>query len=807
MKKIYLLFLFIVLTNSKNLFAQRNFEKKDVGMVAGRVLDNDSKAAIEYANIVLLSIQDSTVITGTVTDVNGQFRLGDISFGKYLLDVRFIGYQNQRFDIELTSEKRFANLGDIMIKPDALQLNDVVIEGERSPVSYQIDKKVIDVDKMQTVISGNAADVLQNVPSVTVDIDGNVSLRGSSNFTVLIDGRPSIISAQDALQQIPANSIQNIEIITNPSAKYNPEGTAGIINIILKKNQNLGLSGTINTNVGLNEKYGGDFLFQYKTSDITYVLGMDYNKRISPGTRLQENTYLFGSTTSFINSSGDTEWGRIGLGVRAGMEFNLGESEFINLMGRYGTRNGLRNFNSDFENWTNLDPSVSTYKSISTSDRVGDYAGANLTYIHKFEGKGHEIKTELNFGYDNGDDSTITESISNGEVFYGQRTNEFGPSRSFQAKIDYTLPLTETRKFEAGYAGDLSNNDENNELLTYDTLSGVYQFQPLFSNLNKFKTNNQALYGIYSDQFGDFGIQGGFRSEYTYRSITLLNTDENFTIDRWDYFPTLHSSYKFSEGTQLMASYTRRIQRPRGWDLEPFITWIDANNVRVGNPDLLPELIDSYEAGVQTYLGSVSISAEVYHRFTNNKVDRIRSVYEENVSLNSVANIGKDFSTGSEFMFIFDLFKFWNVNAMANIYDYRIEGVLYGEPFSRKSFNWNSRLNNVFKLGVDTQLQLNLNYNSPTVSSQGTWEESYSADISAKQDFLEKMLSLTLQVQNIFGTSNHAFSSSGPDFSTYNSFKRESPIVMLSVRLNFNNYKPKKDPRTGEGMMDGGEEF
>lgn len=234
MKKIYLLFLFIVLTNSKNLFAQRNFEKKDVGMVAGRVLDNDSKAAIEYANIVLLSIQDSTVITGTVTDVNGQFRLGDISFGKYLLDVRFIGYQNQRFDIELTSEKRFANLGDIMIKPDALQLNDVVIEGERSPVSYQIDKKVIDVDKMQTVISGNAADVLQNVPSVTVDIDGNVSLRGSSNFTVLIDGRPSIISAQDALQQIPANSIQNIEIITNPSAKYNPEGTAGIINIILK---------------------------------------------------------------------------------------------------------------------------------------------------------------------------------------------------------------------------------------------------------------------------------------------------------------------------------------------------------------------------------------------------------------------------------------------------------------------------------------------------------------------------------------------------------------------------------------------
>lgn len=807
MKNIYLIITLLLLINSINSFAQKSFEKKDGGMVTGRVLDNDSKAAIEYANIVLLSIQDSSVITGTVTDVNGQFRLGEISFGKYLLDVRFIGYKNKRFDIELNSEKRFVDLGEILITPDALQLNDVVIEGERSPVSYQIDKKVIDVDKMQTVISGNAADVLQNVPSVTVDIDGNVSLRGSTNFTVLIDGRPSIISGQDALQQIPANSIQNIEIITNPSAKYNPEGTAGIINIILKKNQNLGLSGTVNGNAGLNDKYGGDFLFQYKTQDITYVLGVDYNKRIFPGIRRQENTYSFDDLTSFLNSSGSTEWGRIGLGVRGGMEFNLGESEFVNIIGRFGTRDGKRNFNSDFENWTNLDPSILTYTSISSTDRIGKYAGANLTYIHKFEGKGHEIKGEFNFGYDDGDDSTITESISEDVIIDGKRTNEFGPSRNFQTKIDYTLPFTETRKFEAGYANDMQNSDENNELLTYDTLSNVYEFQPLFSNLNKYKSNNQAVYSIYSDQFGDFGIQGGFRAEYTFRSISLLNQNKNFTIDRWDYFPTLHSSYKFSEGTQLMASYTRRIQRPRGWELEPFLTWMDANNVRIGNPDLLPELIDSYEGGIQTYIGSVSLSAEVYHRLTNNKIDRIRSVYEENVNLNSVANIGKDYSTGTEFMIIFDLFKLWNVNAMANIYDYRIEGMLYDEPFSRKSFNWNVRLNNVFKLGADTQLQLNLNYNSPTVSSQGTWEEFYSADVSVKQDFLEKMLSLTLQVQNIFGTANHGFTSSGPDFYSYNYFERESPMVILSARFNFNNYKPKKDPRNGENMNDVGEEF
>ena len=209
------------------------------GSVTGRILDKSTSALIEYANIVLLSVQDSSVITGTVSDKNGFFILDNISFNDYLLEVRFIGFNTLRFKIFTSPEKPLLNLGDILIEPVALTINDVVVKGDRSPVSYQIDKKVIDVDKIQTVMSGNAADVLQNVPSVTVDIEGNVSLRGSVNFTVLIDGRPSIISSQDALQQIPASSIESIEIITNPSAKYDPEGTAGIINIHFKEKSKL----------------------------------------------------------------------------------------------------------------------------------------------------------------------------------------------------------------------------------------------------------------------------------------------------------------------------------------------------------------------------------------------------------------------------------------------------------------------------------------------------------------------------------------------------------------------------------------
>jgi outer membrane receptor protein involved in Fe transport len=807
MKKLFLTLLIANSLLSIQTYSQGNIIKLNDGKVLGKVFDTDSKHSIEYANIVLLTTKDSSLINGTVTDVNGQFSITGVSVGKFLVEVRFIGYKSKRFNVEITSEKKFVDLGDIFLRPDALEHNDVVVQGERSPVSYQIDKKVIDVDKIQTVISGNAADVLQNVPSVTVDIEGNVSLRGSSNFTVLIDGRPSIISAQDALQQIPASSIQIIEIITNPSAKYDPEGTAGIINIILKKNENLGLSGVINANGGLNDKYGGDFLFQYKTTDVNYILRVDYNKRTYPGTSISKNTYLFENSTSYLNSNGDSKRGRIRFGVRGGIEFNLGEADIISTILRYGTRDGNQNSTLIYTNWTSSIPDILSYKSLSDRGRDGQYAGTNLTYIHKFAGKGHEVKSEFNFGYHDGDESTLTKSTRDNLFLDGKITNEFGPSRDYEIKIDYTLPISEVSKFEAGFNGELENSDENNELFDLNIQTGEYVFQPLFSNSNKYKNNDQAIYATYNNEFGNLGIQVGFRTEYTYRTITLLNQNQEFKIDRWDYFPSFHTSYKFSEGTQLMASYTRRIQRPHGWELEPFLTWIDANNVRIGNPALLPEFIDSYETGVQTYIGNVSLSAELYHRVNKNKIDRIRSVFAENVSLNSVENIGKDFSTGSELMVIFDPLKFWNVNLMANLYNYKIEGVLYNQPFSRESFNWNTRFNNMIKIAANTQLQVNVNYSGPSVSSQGNWEGYFTTDVSVKQDVFSKMLSLTLQVRDLFSTAKHEFTSSGPDFNSYNFFERESPMLILNARINLNNYKQKQDRGENGDMNENGEEF
>lgn len=799
----------LIINSTTSAQERQNRQGFEGGTITGRVFDSASREKIEYANVVLLSSTDNSLVTGTVTNSDGVFLLTGIRPGKYHLGVRFIGFNEKGFDIEISRNNLNHQLGDIFIEAAVINIEDVVVEGERSPVSYQLDKRVIDVDQMPTVMSGNAADVLENVPSITVDIEGNVSLRGSGSFTVLIDGRPSILDAQDALQQIPASSIQYIEIITNPSAKYDPEGTAGIINIIMKKNQNIGMSGIVNANAGLNNKYGGDFLFEYNTGDVKTTFGADYNKRFSPGEGRQEQRFFSEGNTTYLNSTGDREWGRISYGLRGAVEFSLSEKSILNFGGRYGSREMKNNSFENYIRWSDSSPQPYLYLSNGERERSGKFHALNLNFFQGFGQKGHDLKTELTYGYSNMDEYTLSYELSNNDQISGRRTLESGPSTNFRGKLDYTLPLGEKAKFEAGVQGETDKSVENTEFHEYDTETNNYELNPLYVNSTDYNRRELALYSIFSNEFGNLGIQGGLRTEYTYRDIEVQRQSRRFTIDRWDFFPTIHSSYKISQVNQLMASYTRRIERPRGWQLEPFDTWMDANNVRRGNPALEPQFIDSYELGFQTILGKVVFSSEVYYKVTHNKIERIRSVYSENenVTLNTTDNVGKDYSLGSELMFIFDPANFWTVNLMGNLYDYRIKGVLYDEPFSRKSFNWNSRLNNVFKLSNVLQLQFNLNYNSPSVSSQGRREGFISADVAAKQDLFDRALSLTLQVRNLFGTAKHEFTSEGRNLYSYSYFTREAPMVMLNLRFNFNNFRPQRERDRPDGGFDEGEEF
>ncbi len=773
------------------------------GTLVGRVVDAQVGSPLEYANVLVYDKEGDTQIAGTTTDKDGMFRLTGVRPGVYRVEVSFMGYYPTTIDtVRVASPDEGLRLGTIELERAVLLMEGVDVTSDKPAVEFKIDKKVINVSKHYTATSGTAVDVLENVPSVTVDVEGNVMLRGSTNFTLLIDGRPTVLEPDDALQQIPATSIENIEIITNPSAKYDPTGIAGIINVIMKKQRSQGTNGIANVNVGLDDKYGADFLLNHRMEKFNVYFGANYRDDAYPGSIMLENQTTSGDTTSYINSSGDMDWHRKFYGLRGGIDIYLGPSDVLNLAGRYGGRSMENTAEREYDEWSVPGDTHYVYTSETGSERGGSHYSLNTDYTHTFGVKEHNLKGHVMASRRTGDEETTTELFDeNGLMTYGVLTRQKGPSDRLRANLDYSLPIWQTSQLEAGYQGSISRNTDSTEMFEYDTIAGEYEFRPQFSHTIDYDDRIHSLYGLYRGEWGDFGYQAGLRGEYTYRLIELLGEDESFTIDRWDYFPTAHVSYQFPGEHEVMASYTRRIDRPHGWDLEPFETWMDAYNVRVGNPALKPEYINSYELGWQKNFGRNFLSLEGYYRETENKIERVRSVYDENVILHSVENVGTDYSFGAEAMLDWDLVKWLNLSLTGDIYDYRIEGTLYGEPFSRESFNWNARLNTTFRITPSTRLQLNGIYYSPSISSQGRREGFYTTNAAIRQDLWNRKLSATLQLRNIFGTARHEFTSEGSNFYSYTEFSRKSPVVMFTLTFNYNRYRQERE------RDENGEEF
>ncbi len=764
------------------------------GVIKGRIVESEFQVPLEYSNVVLYNARTGEQVNGAMAVKDGLFTIKGIRPGVYYMEVKFIGYHLETIEnIRIGAREPEVDVGVIELEQAMIPVDEIVVEAEKPAIEFKIDRKVINVGKQYTAVAGTAVDVLENVSSVTVDVEGNVSLRGSENFTVLIDGRPTILEPNEALQQMRTSEIENIEIITNPSAKYDPDGLAGIINIVTKKGEFSGTSGIVNVTGGLDDKYGADFLLYYRTGGYNLYFGADWSSYAYPGATETENRTYGETDTSIVYSDGEPRRKRERYNIKGGVELFLGEKDFLNFQLRVGGRSGEMDADYDYEEWISPPGVYSRYISRRDRGRSGDFYSAKLDYRHTFARKGHELAGLIDVSRRDGDEETSDELLNTvGEITSGHRSTEKGPGNRLTTKLDYTLPLREGDKFEAGYQSRISRSEDITEMYEYDPVGGDYIFQPDYSNTINYDRDIHSLYAIYLGDLGKFGYQAGVRGEYTYRFIELVGGDETFTIDRGDVFPTFHASYEDSSGNQLMASYTRRIERSRSWYLEPFITWVDAYNVRQGNPDLEPEYIDSYELGYQRSIGSSMFAVEGYYRVTHNKVERVRSVYEDNVMLQTIENVGTDYMLGTELTLTIDAIRWWNINIMGNIYDYRIEGTLYNEPFERTSFDWSSRLNNTFKIGKSTRIQINGMYNSERVSSQGTISDNFMVNAAVKQDFMKRKLSATLQVRDLFATGKHEYLFEGPDFYSKSLFTHDAPIVMLTVTYNFNNYKPDR---------------
>jgi len=786
------------------------------GTIKGIVKDKDLKTAVEYATVSVFKMADSTLINGTITNAKGEFALKQLKPGKYFVEVSFIGYNKKTIrNIPINRGHKIADLKEILITQASEALGEVMVSAERLPVQYQIDKKVIPVSRQLTTASGNAVDVLESVPSINVDIEGNVSLRGSSSFTVLVDGRPSILEAADILTQMPASVIDNIEIITNPSAKYDPEGSSGIVNIITKKGKLKGTSGVVNLNIGNFGNYGADFLVNMRKNKFNFHIGIDYSNRNFSGDRESESRTTSGNKTTYVSSDGDSDRERLGYGIRTGFDYEIDDKNIITLGLRYGGREMNMGSDLDYSDYFTLDggtPSpLQNYKSTNNWNREMEFYNTNFSYLRKFKGKGHQLLTQLNYSYRDGDEKSKTERKQDGSVVDGKKGTEKGPGSHFDIRADYTLPLGGKSKFEAGYQAKLRQSEDITTQSSFINETIGYQDEPEYGHQVDYKKNVHGVYALYADQVGKFGYQLGLRSEYTDREIKFKGESENFTINRWDFFPTIHTQIDLKEGNQLMASYTRRIHRPRGWNLEPFITWSDAYNVRKGNPGLKPEYIDSYELGYQKRIGEQSISFETYYRVTHNVMERIKSVYQENVMLSTTENVGTDYSLGVETMLNLSFAKWFKNDLIGNIYHYKEEGdyttydsedVATVQDFSTESLNWSLRNNSTFMFNKTTRFQVNVMYHSASKKAQGERKGFITANLGLKKDFMKRKLSATLQLRNILNTAKHENISEGNGFYNYSKFDMQWPSIKLNLSYRINNYKKKRGARGVNGDME-----
>jgi outer membrane receptor protein involved in Fe transport len=809
------------------------------GKVKGIVLDKETNEAIEYATIALYQNPDKKLITGTISDYSGHFKLEDLEFGSYYLVVSFIGYEEIVTEIfNISKENSTINIGNISLRSLAKELEEFEVVGKKAAIEYRIDKKVINVDKQITAEAGTAVDVLENVPSVQVDVEGNVTLRGSSGFTVLVDGRPTLLDPSDVLRQIPSSSIDNIEIITNPSVKYNPDGASGIINVITKKNPFEGISGIVNANIGSFEQYGGDFQLSYRLNKFNFIIAANYNKRTNPGYRTVNRENYSNDSIFYLDSYGNSDRQRKTYNVKGGVEYNLSKNDYFSVSAEYGKMD-MSNFSIlRYDDYSFPELVNFSYNSFDETSRIGNFTNIDGVYQHNFpkkkkeespgpdnsevkRGKGnkpgfaqtniHYLKLEFSYRNRNIDEYTINELRSLSDLLIGGKKNvEIGPSDGYNVNLDYSLPIKKKDKFEAGLGLRNNKSTDQTELWLYNALTDQIEFVDEFSNFTSYFQNIYSVYALYAGAHNKWGYQVGLRGEYTDRKIDTRDY-ESYILDRWDYFPSIHLSYDLPKDQQVMASYSRRIDRPRSWYLEPFITWQDAYNARQGNPDLKPEFVDSYDMGYIKKFGNNFLSLEGYYRITHDKVDRISSVYQEIALLSTPENVGKDYSLGLEMMLNLSINDWWDMELSATYFNYQMKGeivYLQGdeqivESLDRSSLNWNSRFNNTFKLWKNGLLQLNSRYNSASVNVQGTSSGFYTLDAAFKVTFIERTLSANLLARNILGTARREYSSEGLGFYAYNNYEPKFPVIQLSISYRFNNFKASRRPSSG----DDGEDF
>jgi outer membrane cobalamin receptor len=800
--------IFLVAIILSSVFSE-NLQSFGPGKIIGTVIESMTEQPIELANVILYD-KNNKQITGTATNDEGRFVVIGLKPGTYTIEISYVGLETKVDEVKITDENPIVNIGTIRLEQKPIFMEDLKVTAEKPPIEFKIDKKVINVKEHYASQSGTAVDVLQNIPSITVDVEGNVSLRGSTNFRVLIDNRPSILEPSDALQQVPASTIDRIEIITNPSARYDPEGLTGIINIITKKNIQSGTNGIANMSLGLEQKYSGDFLLNYRYKKFRTFIGADYNNFNSPGTEFETRESQTADTVYYSLTQGNSSWLRRFYGIKTGIEYLMNQKSRASISFELRKRGMERSSTEELSKWS-IPGDTTVFMRDGFGERGGILYAINSDYLYNFK-KEHRLSARLSMNLNNGKDESTNElSTQDSIITSGWKSKENGPMKRILVNLDYTQPANlmgeKNGKLEAGNQTTVNLSNGGQEVYFYDTTTEGYVYQTEYSHSADFIHNIYAVYATYHGEIKNLGYQAGIRGEYTYRFIQTTGSDANVNIRRFDFFPTLHISYKFPPFDQIMLSYTRRVNRPRNFDLEPFEFRRDPYSISKGNPALLPEFVDAFELGYQRQWIGILFSIDGYYRSTNNRIEHITRVYKGDTILYTVENIGKDYAFGIEPTLDIGLFKWLNINLSANLYEHRIEGTIDSLVLAQKSRTWSLRNMTALTIRKGTKLQISSIITGPEIMAQGERKSFFIINGGLRQEIIPSVFNLTMQVRDIFSTGKFENTSSGTDFFIHQKHERKSPVIILGLNYNFNNYRAEQKRQESEENFEDMESF
>ncbi|WP_281240001.1 TonB-dependent receptor domain-containing protein [Flavobacterium praedii] len=829
MKKIkltaLLLFLFIGLSN----FAQQGPPAINKIKVTGKIVDKKSNQPLEYATITLKNIKNPKALTGGITNSKGEFE-ADVIPGIYDITIEFISFKHVDIKGKNITEK--TSLGTLALEDDASQLNEVVVRAEKSSVEIKLDKKVYNVGQDMMVRGGTVSDVLDNVPSVSVDTEGNVSLRGSDNIRILIDGRPSYaVNIAEALKQLPADAIDKVEVITNPSARYDAEGGSGIINIILKKGKNQGFNGTIIASTGIPETYGLSANVNYKTEKLNYFTTAGYNHRTNEGGGKTNSEYFNndGTIKNFLNEDRNTKRTRDGFNGRAGIEWTIAPNMYwtnaINYEKNTGEDNDLINYNNydAAHNFTGT-----TYR-LNNGDTGSENTSFTSNLIKNFNDKGHKLTIDASISRNTDDSQSI---ITDSNNYNNTLNNQIQKQAQLQA--DYVLPLGEGSQFEAGYKG--SFGDLNNEYYVLDD-QGI-KINNL-SNTLEYKENINSLYTQYGFKKNKFSYLFGLRWEDTNVQVNLLDTNDFNTKKYNNFFPSAFISYEVSDQSNITTSYSKRLTRPRGRFMNPAVNYSSIVNIFQGNPDLDPSLTDKFDFGFIKRWKKITFNTSAYFESTKDVFSFVRSPTGDIVTPDGKVvtpmpgeviegipvikskpiNLGKEQKYGFEFTLNYNPFKIWRINSNFNLYNVKTtgehsytdtKGNLIIQNLDNQANTWSARVSSKLTLPYKIDWQLNANYNAEQKTAQGKSLDQFSMNTAFSKDLLKDKATLAFNISDIFNTRKMRSYTYLDNQSSYGEMQFRKRQFNLSFTYRFNKSKSEKEKNAqpkNEGGGDGGSDF